>query len=415
MRIGIVSMDTRGGIQPYLALGLGLRDAGHDVRVVAPATFQPLLEETGLPLAPLTGDIEATVRSLSDATGGGRAGMRIAARELAPWIRTWTLETLAGTEDRELITGGVGGMVLGGSVAEKLGVPFIPTHLQPIGLASSAYPGVLTAGVPHWLGPIGRRLSHPVSDLGVWLPFRSAMRSAREDVLGLGGRRRTPRVPVLYGFSRHVVPVSPRVAPDRHVTGYWFLPRSGGWSPPTGLESFLALDDRVVSIGFGSMASRDPAEVTALVRMATRDAGVRAVLLSGWGGMATPEPSDDLFVADAVPHDWLFERVIAAVHHGGAGTTAAVMRAGIPGVIVPFGVDQPFWAGRAQALGVSPPPIARSKLTTARLAASIGIAVANGSMRTRARELGARIRAEDGIQEAVRVLGAIASARSPRV
>lgn len=214
---------------------------------------------------------------------------------------------------------------------------------------------------------------------------------------------------MLYGFSRHVLQVPTEGERARHVTGYWFLPAEPTWSPPPALEAFLARGGPVVSIGFGSMASDDPQAVTELVLGAVRAAGVRAVLLSGWGGLASLPPSEDVFCADALPHDWLFPRVAATVHHGGAGTTGAALRSGVPGLVVPFTMDQPFWGSRVAALGVGPAPIPRKRLTRERLADALRRTVADEGMRRRAADLGARIRAEDGVAEAVEHFGRLAS------
>jgi UDP:flavonoid glycosyltransferase YjiC (YdhE family) len=188
------------------------------------------------------------------------------------------------------------------------------------------------------------------------------------------------------------------------VTGYWPLPAGEAWRPPAGLEAFLALGGPVVSIGFGSMASEDPGGLTSLVRAAVRAAGVRAVLLAGWGGLGEQSSGDELYSAPALPHDWLFPRVAAVVHHGGAGTTGAALRAGAPAVVVPFTMDQPFWASRVAALGVGPTPIPRRRLDPARLAAALRQAVEDGAMRARARALAGLLGAEDGVGEAVRHL-----------
>lgn len=414
MRIAIVSMDTRGGIQPYVALGLGLQRAGHEVRVIAPSDFAPMFAEVGLPLAPLSGSVEAVLRSSTGATErGAMASMRFAARELDRRIRGWTKETLEACEGVDVVTGGVGGMVLGLSVAEKLGRPFVETHLQPVGAPTDAYPGVLFPGTPRWLGGWGRRVSHHLSELGVWMPFQPAMAAARKDVLGLPPRRGRASAadgqPVLYGFSRHVLEVPPVDRRPRHVTGYWTLPAAPTWSPPPALESFLARGGPVVSIGFGSMASDDPEALTARVLGAIRRAGARAVLLAGWGGLRSLPDADDVFCAEALPHDWLFPRVSAAVHHGGAGTTGAALRAGIPAIVVPFTMDQPFWGARVAALGVGPTPIPRARLGEERLADALARTIADEAMRARAAALGERIRAEDGVGAAVACFDRLAS------
>jgi UDP:flavonoid glycosyltransferase YjiC (YdhE family) len=163
----------------------------------------------------------------------------------------------------------------------------------------------------------------------------------------------------------------------------------------------------VVSVGFGSMASEDPAAVTALVRGAARDAGVRLVLRAGWGGLAPGSDDADVCAAEAMPHEWLFPRVAAVVHHGGAGTTGAGLRAGVPAVVVPFAMDQPFWGSRVAALGVGPTPVPRAKLTRPALAVALREAVTDRGMRARASALGALLRAEDGVGRAVSRLEAV--------
>jgi UDP:flavonoid glycosyltransferase YjiC (YdhE family) len=401
MRIAIVCNDTRGGIQPYVALGLGLRQAGHEVQAVAPSHLASMFSDVGLRVAPLSGFSEAALQSMTSvAERGTIAAMRASVREIPGRIVTWTREMLEGCEGADVVTGGVGGMIVGVSVAEKLGKPFIETHLQPLGAPTDAYPGVLLPGTPRWLGSWGLRMSHHLSEMAVWMPFKGAMKTAREKVLGLEGRpTATDGQPVLYGFSRHVLQVPSKGARARHVTGYWTLPAAPTWRPPPALEAFLARGGPVVSIGFGSMASENPEAVTALVLGAVRRAGVRAVLLAGWGGLELID-SADVISADALPHDWLFPRVAAVVHHGGAGTTGAGLRAGVPAVVVPFTMDQPFWGSRVAALGVGPTPIPRTRLTENRLADALRRAVNDKAMRARAAELGARIRAEDGVAEA---------------
>ena len=409
MRIAIVCNDTRGGVQPYAALGSGLQDAGHDVGIIAPSNFAPVFTQLGLPVSLLSGNIEEMLQGTTAAERGMLASMRFMARELPAWIQTWTRETLEACEGVDVVTGGVGGMVVGLSVAEKLGIPFLETHLQPLGVPTDAYPGVLLSGTPRWFGSGPVRLSHYVSDQAVWMPFRGAMTSARKSVLGLPGRpKAADDQPVLFGFSPLVVPLPTRGKRSRYVTGYWSLPTPTTWRPPPGLEAFLE-HRPVVSIGFGSMTSTNPEAVTSLVLNALRTAGVRAVLLGGRGGMKAPRNAEDVFFLEAIPHDWLFARVAAAVHHGGAGTTGAAIRAGIPAIVVPFTMDQPFWGSRVAQLGVGPTPIPRARLTKERLAGAIRATMSDGSMRARAHDFGELVRAEDGVATAVQHFAAIAS------
>jgi sterol 3beta-glucosyltransferase len=409
MRIAIVCNDTRGGVQPYLALGLGLARAGHDVRAVAPSDFALMFANAGIGVTPLSGSMEAAVRGSGGVIErGALETMRFSARELPRHLETWMRETLLACEGADLMTGGVGGMVIGLAVAEKLGIPFVQTHLQPVGAATSDYPGVLFPNTPSWLGAGGMRLSHHLSELMIWTPFRGAMRRAAEKALGPAPRSASsPNLPVLYGFSPHVLTVPDNGPHPRHTTGYWTLPMPADWTPPPELVAFLARGGPMAAIGFGSMSSADPHLATTLVAEAVRKAGMRAVLLSGWGGLAGAGEDGDIFFADALPHDWLYPQVQAIVHHGGAGTTGAALASGTPSIMVPFTMDQPFWGTRVAKLGAGPQPIGRRRLTAENLAEVLRQAVDDKAMIQRAAALGRLIRAEDGVGNAVEVFGRI--------
>jgi sterol 3beta-glucosyltransferase len=208
-------------------------------------------------------------------------------------------------------------------------------------------------------------------------------------------------VPVLLAFSRHVLPPPPDWPESVRVTGYWFLNEGQSWHPPPGLLEFLSAGPPPVMVGFGSMAGRNPARTTRIVLDALMQSGQRGLIVTGWGGLGISNPPAGVHAIEFAPYDWLLPRVAAVVHHGGAGTTAAGLHAGKPTVICPFVSDQPFWGKRVTALGVGPPPIPQRKLTAPKLARAIQQAVSDTAMRQRAAELGAQIRAEDGIASAV--------------
>jgi sterol 3beta-glucosyltransferase len=168
--------------------------------------------------------------------------------------------------------------------------------------------------------------------------------------------------------------------------------------------TFLASGPPPVYVGLGSMSGRDAARLTALVLDALRRAGRRGILLSGWAGLGEQDVGDDICVVRDIPHDWLFPQVSAVVHHGGAGTTGAGLRAGKPSVLLPFFADQPFWGRRVHQLGAGPRPIPQKRLTVEGLAAAIRIATTDPHMAGKARMLGERIRAEDGVERAVGLL-----------
>lgn len=200
--------------------------------------------------------------------------------------------------------------------------------------------------------------------------------------------------PISLGYSPAVVP-GPKDWPDSvEVVGYWWPPMSPGWRPSPALGDFLAAGPPPVFIGFGSMGVGVGEQLGDVVTEAVRRAGVRAVVQAGWADVSAA--GDDVLLLADVPHEWLFPRVAAAVHHAGAGTTGASLRAGLPAVTVPFLADQPFWAERIHQLGAGPAPIPFAELTEDRLAAAIRAAVDHPRHRLRATELAGRLEREDG-------------------
>jgi sterol 3beta-glucosyltransferase len=211
-------------------------------------------------------------------------------------------------------------------------------------------------------------------------------------------------VKVLLGFSRHVVPPAPDWPPDVHVTGYWFLDEGGSWAPPQALREFLAGGPPPVFVGFGSMPGRDPDRTGRVVIEALAESGQRGLIVTGWGGLRVRNPPPGVHVAEFVPFDWLLPQVAAVVHHGGAGTTGAGLRAGKPTIVCPFVADQPFWGRRVKTLGAGPTPIPQRKLSAKGLAEAIRRAVTDSEMRRNADELGEKIRSEDGVGDAVSIV-----------
>jgi sterol 3beta-glucosyltransferase len=216
---------------------------------------------------------------------------------------------------------------------------------------------------------------------------------------------------VLQAFSSLVTPVDPNWPDSVHTTGSWYLPRVETWTPDAALKAFLEAGPAPVYVGFGSMAGRGAERTGDIVAKAVRAAGVRAIVATGWGGLAA-RSSDDLLVIDQAPHDWLFGKVAAVVHHGGGGTTAAALAAGVPQVVCPFVADQPHWAQRMHAIGVAPQPLPHKKLTVTSLAEAITHAANDPAIRQRAAELGEQVRSENGVGVAVRELERIHNGRS---
>ncbi len=211
------------------------------------------------------------------------------------------------------------------------------------------------------------------------------------------------RLPILDAYSAAVVPRPPDWNEWIHVTGYWFLNDGSDWVPPAELVDFLESGPPPVFVGFGSTPFPQPEVSTRLVVRALERAHKRGVILAGGSGLSTGRLSDDVISLNSVPHAWLFSRVCAAVHHGGAGVTGAALRAGLPAAVVPVFADQPFWASRVYDLGAGPRPIPAKQLTENSLTEAVQ-ATSNKEMRGRAAELGRRIGQESGVLSAVEII-----------
>lgn len=409
MKISVVASGTRGDVQPYLALSKGLQDAGFGVRLLASENFEALAQEVGVAFASTGMGAEERIQSEEwrNAIEGGnflkvlgkmQAEMKNAAAELAPKLPP----LLA---DSDLIISGMAGLGGAFSVAEHYNIPVIQAYVVPFS-PTQAFATPLVPSLP--LGQLLNRPSFHLTHQMFWQSTKVADAETRK-VLGMpkpsfwgpfNDLARRP-APVLYGYSRHVLPRPQDWPPQLHVTGYWFLDEGEGWQPPADLVDFLAAGDAPVYIGFGSMGSRNPEEAARIALDALARSGQRGVLAAGWGGLKAINVPETVHLISSLPHSWLFPRMAAVVHHGGAGTTAAGLRAGVPSIITPFGMDQPFWGRRIADLGVGPQPIPRKQLSSERLAAAITSAVADASIRGRAAELGEAIRREDGVGRAV--------------
>ena len=243
----------------------------------------------------------------------------------------------------------------------------------------------------------------------VWQWYRPFVKEFRQQ-LGLPATsaarylQTLKNTPMLSAYSPQIIPHPADWSENVHVCGYFFLDNQTGWQPPADLLSFLDGGNPPVYIGFGSMAGQNPQELAAIVLQALAQSGQRGLLLTGWGALRTGSIPENVFVLESAPHNWLFPRMAAVVHHGGAGTTAEGLRAGIPNIIVPFILDQPFWGKRVHAMGLGPEPVPQKKLSADRLANAIRSAVSDRKIQAQANAIGKAIRAEDGIANAVAVV-----------
>lgn len=414
--IAIFTIGTQGDIRPCVALGQGLQRAGYPVRIVTSENFAQMVRDAGLAFFALTSNFQAMLeadRSIADQGLDMRVMARIFRDRFADWATHWVSEGMAASEGAGLLIGVGNATLLAKALAEARGVPFVGAQLQPL-TPSRILPPMVLAGSKSKLPAALNMGAYHLLRLLVWSVMRPAINDIVRPQLGLrrypwygpyfhdGGENNR----VVYGFSRHVLP-RPADWPDTaQVAGYWFLDQPQ-WRPPDALRQFLEVGPKPVYIGFGSMVSSEATAFTASVLDGVRKSGQRAVLATGWGGLDHAEGAqgEQIFFIRHAPHDWLFPRMSLAVHHGGAGTTAAAVRAGIASVIVPFYGDQPFWARCLQREGVAPAALDRKNLCADDLTVAL-IAAQQAPMRQAALALGQRVRAEDGVGEAVRYLQA---------
>ena len=376
------------------------------------AIYENSVRRRGLDFFALAGDPHEILasdegRRWQDAGGNPFRFSRGFMRVIRPLMEQVLTQCWNAGQGADAIIVSVLGLYAGYHIAEKLRVPLISAFYLPI-TPTRAFPSAM---LPTEIAVSGglNRWTHHLSNQLLGQPLRPALNRLRREILELppiSFWRMTREVfheqrLILYGYSPSLLPKPPDWGDRIHVTGYWFLDRPSEWQPPTDLSDFLNAGKPPVYIGFGSMFIRDAEETTALIVRALAVSGQRGVLLTGRNGLSRANLPDYVFDIVSIPHDWLFPRMAAIVYHGGAGTTGAALRAGVPSVTVPFFGDQPFWGRQIFRLGVGTRPIPRERLTTERLADAIRVAISDRDMRGRAAALGQRICVEDGVARAV--------------
>ncbi|MBD1909333.1 MULTISPECIES: glycosyltransferase [unclassified Leptolyngbya] len=414
-RITVLAIGSTGDLYPYCALALGLQEAGHQVRVATNSNFETFVRGLGLDFAAIAGDYQVLLRS--------ELGQKLLQGEMVKLIEDDLLQqqmndALAAAQGTEVFI--FNHLAIWGyHVAERLAVPSFlaptvplsPTRQFPFLNFSEDTVNLLKGGLNY--------ASYLLVELsGAWQSHTliNTVRKAwgLSPLPALGPRFRSDKppylspLPILYGVSPSIMPKPRDWRSSIYMTGAWFLDRLEQYEPPTALVKFLEAGETPICIGFGSMADANSEVLTDIVIDAVAASKQRAILLSGWGALGRIETAglfrDQVFVVESVPHSWLFSRVKTVVHHGGAGTTAAVCRAGLPSVVVPFFADQIGWAKRLHQLGVSPEPISRKQLTVESLAAAIETATGDPVMQQKAAQLGMKVNNENGVQQAVSVI-----------
>ncbi len=407
MKLAAVTFGTEGDTRPIATLCGALRDAGHDVILLAADGTLGSARDLGVPHAALAGDIRGMLQPKDGRASivSCKASLNATAKTLSgvandnamAWMRK-TLDLAAGCD--AVICAGLAAFI-GFSVAEKLEVPALGAGMIPLTpTAEFPSPFLPPRRVPRWLN----RFSHRFVTQMLWRAFRRATNEARRRVCGLPPRTKLwSAQPMLYGISPCLLPKPADWPSNAYMCGQWIRPASH-WNAPRPLRDFLSAGEPPIYIGFGSMVGFD--------QHAMRDAIVAAVAnrraLFYPGGSGTQElklPKNFCLIQDT-PHDWLFRRTSLVIHHGGSGTTHSAARAGVPSVVLPFAGDQPFWAERLRLLGVAPEAMSGRDVDAHSLKRAIAAAETT-EMRYRAKALGEKMRAKDGLASAVAVIESV--------
>lgn len=414
MRALIITFGTRGDVEPYLALTERMLREGHEAVLSAPESYREEATAAGVGFQPSSTRMHELTRA-GMSTASGPMDIARAARQMIPAMRESLIEQWDAAQQTDPTIIVSHPKALGGiHIAERLGIPFAASLPLPFLTPTGDFPIPFTTG-HHSQG--WNRMTYQFNRFTA-IAYGGMINRFRTKQLGLDRESRFSdylhrdgaRVPVLYPVSPSVVP-RPNDYPDSaYLTGYWFRPTASEAALPDDVSAFLDGDGPVIYAGFGSMGfGRHAAERGRIVLEAIRAAGARAIVARGWGGLDAAQ-AEDVLVIDDVPHDLLFPRVSAVVHHGGSGTTAAGLRVGRPTLICPVLGDQPFWGERVNALGAGPRPLPLKKLRVDSLTERLTDLISDSQYVVRAGEIGEQIRAEDGTGEAVRILAEIESA-----
>jgi sterol 3beta-glucosyltransferase len=415
-KITLLAFGSVGDVVPYLALANGLEAAGHDVTFVCPEKFANIARHHVSDFRPVDEDPEAVLSSSTGqewlASSYNLPKLISATRKIMKRnLPRYAVHALRESKGADVIVSTNLASLVASHAAESVGAVHIPAYPMPV---------TPTAAIPSAMVPMpvafGNRaanwLSHRLYYIACSLLMNRLANRVRREVFGLRPTVtvepfrsiRNQTVPMLYCYSPAVLPRPRQWKAWTYITGYWFLPTIPEWKLPPQLDEFIATGPPPVCVSFGSMVDREPQRTAEIVIESLKRLGHRGVIVTGWSGLKTTTAPDSVFVVDAVDHGSLFPRMAAVVHHGGAGGTAAALRAGTPAVPVPFFADQFFWAKAIHRLGVSPGAVPRKELSVDSLSKAISEAVGNPSYRERSLRVGERIRAEDGVGNAVKFI-----------
>lgn len=408
MNITIVALGSSGDAYPSLALGLGLKKAGCRVCLAANPVFKADVLKQGIDFFP----IQTMLRqSLSDSPDSIKPAkplnplhfFRSKKKHIRPILERIVTDIRHACRDADLILYNMLALPAH-HFAKQTDTKAFPICLQPLGRTNVFPSPVISSNihVPKMLNAASYRIVETCMALFLnnsdQLKGKASFHEFFQEVY-------SENIPVLHGFSASILPKPSDWSDNMHITGYWFMDAPRDWVPPEGLQAFLSRGPAPVCVGFGSMNDPDISTIIRETVQGILQAGHRVILLTGWSETPFDETAcPDLYVAKSIPHSWLFPRVSAVVHHGGAGTTGAAVRAGIPSIIIPFFFDQGFWADRLEKLEAGPPRLSKRSLTQQAMATAINKTLNNKTMHDKLKQLSAELNAENGVENAVNLL-----------
>ncbi|MCP5100297.1 MAG: glycosyltransferase family 1 protein [Chloroflexi bacterium] len=415
--VTIMTNGSRGQVQPYVALGKQLQAEGIPVRLATASSYQPFVTQHGLDFHKITDvDVESIAQTDEAKALMATKNPLKMLRGVFNLLRPYFDESLDGM--MAALDGASIGIVnpltqYGGyDACEKLSIIPIFSYVQSV-IPMKELPSAFMPSIPAIPGQtIYNRLSHQITTQIIWQLFRPLVNDARVNRLGLDKiplsghwpMLKQQKIPILMGFSPQIIPPSVDWGAQIHVPGFWYLDEPDDWSPSPDLAAFLADGEPPIFVGFGSVTNRDPKKTTQIMVDALVQSGERGLLLTGWGGHDDVALPDNIFKVTSCPFSWLFPRMKAIVHHGGAGTTADAFRAGKPQIVIPHFSDQPFWGRMTHQLGVGVKPLSNKTVSAESLASAIKQVAHSDGMQQKAAKLGQKIRTEDGVGKAVEII-----------
>ena len=417
MKIAITTVGTRGDLQPYIALGLGLKEAGHEVLIVSSKNEEAFVKNYGLAFFSLNVDIQKLMdgNEVQEMSNGNNPLKFIlshlkGSKKLKQLMVDTQAEIWTACQCADIIIFHPG-MPIGFFIAQQNKRISVMAYPFPV-IATSDYPAILFYTSPR-LGKLFNKITHKIFEKLFWSLSKSAVvefwnksiKTKMNFSLSPTLQQIDSGMPLINGYSNLFFHHSKHWNNNIHTTGNWFIDSEPNFIPPTELTNFIDNGEQPIYIGFGSMKDIVNFKTTLnIIKEALDQTKQRAVVGLGWSKLSYNEsiPSN-IFLIESIPHSWLFPKMKIVIHHGGAGTTATGLRAGKPTIIIPHNADQPAWGQRIFELGVGSKPIKKTKLTADNLASAILFAQ-QPNIISKAEKLGQELRKENGVKNAVKII-----------